>query len=513
MEFIKKYDVYGKPVTFYYKTSTIHKTCFGGILSLLSFSLMTTITITSLVNFLYQKPIINSNIVLFINKKFTKLEGMEIKGKLINVYKDFPEQIDDFVKYYRIVLHEKYYDEMEIYHVGNFMKFDDNIYDFNVTMSISGVFKEKEFSTLKIMSCKEIMKNKDIDWPFNFNESNCDVNYDNYLYKKYINNNYLLSFDAPIYTVDRKGSLRKVEHQNELEFKVSSNKKISYVMDTKYVVLEDDSNIYYTSKKYDAYFSMKRPVLLYEEERESDYSLEIEMQNKNNDQIVLITLYKYKLLDFLAKLGGIMKIITFMKMTGKFWSSFFYETTLYNLLVKRKNIYLEQKKQLLDTSIYKNKNKLKKRDTPGSEDGFIFNKNYAFSTFQDYDPKNKKLKESNTYTSYCSWFLNRFCKLCYDNKEAKQKRTMLVDTLGLNNYLLHLDYIDRQIILEQQTGEIDNKIKEIIEKNKVYSINVDNDNTALELQKDLKVVNFSLMEHQKMDKNIKKPLTLNESNY
>ena len=90
---------------------------------------------------------------------------------------------------------------------------------------------------------------------------------------------------------------------------------------------------------------------------------------------------------------------------------------------------------------------------------------------------------------------------------------MLVDTLGLNNYLLHLDYIDRQIILEQQTGEIDNKIKEIIEKNKVYSINVDNDNTALELQKDLKVVNFSLMEHQKMDKNIKKPLTLNESNY
>ena len=105
MDFLKKFDVYGKPVTFYYNTSTVHKTCFGGILSLLSFTLMTSITITSLVNFLYQKPIINSNIVLFINKKFAKLEGMEIKGKLINVYKDIPEQIDDFLKYYHIVLH------------------------------------------------------------------------------------------------------------------------------------------------------------------------------------------------------------------------------------------------------------------------------------------------------------------------------------------------------------------------------------------------------------------------
>ena len=27
---------------------------------------------------------------------------------------------------------------------------------------------------------------------------------------------------------------------------------------------------------------------------------------------------------------------------------------------------------------------------------------------------------------------------------------MITDTLGLSNYLLHLDYIDRQIILEQQ---------------------------------------------------------------
>ena len=510
MDFIKKYDLYGKPVTFYYNTSTIHKTCFGGLLSIISFSLMTTITITSLINFIYQKPLINSNIVYFINKKFTTLEGMEIKGKLISQYHDYPEQLDDFAKFYRIVLHEKYYDEVEIYHLGNLIKVDSNIYDFNVTMSISGVFKEKEFSTLKIMSCRGIMNNKDIDWPFNFSETECDLNYEKFLNKNNFKNNYLLSFDAPIYTIDRKGSLRKVENQNELIFQVSPNKKISYIMETKYMVVEDDSNLYFSSKKYEAYYTMKRPLKLKEENIQDDYCLEIEMQNKNNDQIVLITLYKYKLLDFLAKLGGIMKIITFMKMTGKFWSSFFYETTLYNLLVKRKNIYLEQKKKLLDTSIYLNRNKLKQKDTPGSGDGIILRDNIVFKgIFKDYKQKNKKLKDDNNYLSYCSWFLNRFCKLFYDNKEAKQKRKIIIDTLGLNNYLLHLDYIDRQIILEQQTGEVDNKIKEIIEKNKGYS-NLDNDNTSLELQKDYKANDFSMINNQKIENNVKKPLTLNE---
>ena len=156
MEFIKKYDLYGKPVTFYYKTSTVHKTCFGGFLSLISVSLMMSITISSLINFLYQKPVINSNIVYFINKKFEKLEGMEIKGNLINEHKEDVEQLDDFIKYYRIVLHEKYFDEVEEYHVGNIIKTKDNIYKFSVSMAISGVFKEKEFSTLKIMSCREI---------------------------------------------------------------------------------------------------------------------------------------------------------------------------------------------------------------------------------------------------------------------------------------------------------------------------------------------------------------------
>ena len=510
MDFIKKYDVYGKPVTFYYNTSTVHKTCFGGILSLLSFSLMTYITITSLINFLYQKPIINSNIVYFINKKFANLKEMEIRGKLINAHREYPDQLDDFIKYYRIVLHEKYFDESESYQLGNLVRIEDNVYEFNVTMSISGVFKEKEFSRLKIMSCREIMKNRDVIWPNDSNETTCDLNYEKFLYKNYIYNNYLLLFNAPIYTIDRKGSLRKVENQNELRFQINPKIQLSYIMDTKYIVIEDDSNIYYTSKKYDAYFTMNRPIFLEEEGIEEDYSLEIEMQNKNNDQIVLITIYKYKLLDFLAKLGGIMKIITFMKMTGKFWSSYFYETTLYNLLVKRKNIYLEQKKQLLDTSVYHNKNKLKKLEPTNSGDSLSYNKSNLFnSTSINYGAKNKRIKDSITYTSYCSWFLNRFCKLFYDNKEAKQKRTMLVDILGLNNYLLHLDYIDRQIILEQQTGEIDNKIKEIIEKNKGFN-NIDSDSTSLELQKDIKSADFSLIGNNRDKSNLKKPLALNE---
>ena len=139
-----------------------------------------------------------------------------------------------------------------------------------------------------------------------------------------------------------------------------------------------------------------------------------------------------------------------------------------------------------------------------------FHKNYLFKgKAKDYYAKSDNIKDNNNYTSYYSWFLNRFCKLFYDNKEAKQKRKMLVDTLGLNNYLFHLDYIDRQIILEQQTGEIDNKIKEIIENNRGFS-NLDNDNTSLELQKDYKTSDFSLMGHHKMESNLKNPLTLNE---
>ena len=509
MEFIKKWDIYGKPVTFYYNTSTVHKTCFGGILSLLSFSLMMTITISSLYNFLYQKPAISSNIVYFINKKFAQLEAMAIKGKLSMDNNDMNEQIDDFVKYFRIVLHEKYHDEVETFHVAKLVKVE-NDYEFNVTMSISDVFKEKEFSTLKIMSCSEIKSKKEVSWASSFNETTCDPNYHNYFSKNYKSNSYLLSFDAPNYTIDRKGSLRRVPHQNELFFKVLKNKKISYLMETKYVVIEDDTNIYYTHKKYDAYFTMKIPVQISEEEYENKYTLEILMQNNNNDQIVLISLYKYKLLDFLAKLGGIMKIITFMKMTGKFWSSFFYEKTLYNLLVKRENPYLSQKKKLLESLVYKNANKLNKEMTPESGENKIYIKKENVNS-----PLNnlKNDKNSMFYASYTSWFLNRFCKCFFIDAEAKKKREMLAGTLGLNNYLLHLDYIDRQILLEQHTGNINEKIEEIINKNKEKENNNfennDNDNTGMDLKNSLKGTELSLIDHQN-ENNLKKPLNLED---
>ena len=448
MDFIKKWDIYGKPVTFYYNTSTVHKTYFGALLSILSFSLMMTITITSFYNFLYQKPAVSSNIVYFINKKFAQLEAMAIKGKLSMDETEDTEQIDEFVKYFRIVLHEKYFDEVETFNVAKLVKVGSD-YVFNVTMSISDVFKEKEFSSLKIMSCNDIKKKSEVNWASQFNETTCDIHYQKYLSKNYKSNSYLLSFDAPNYTIDRKGRLRQVPHQNELRFKVIKDKIISYIMETKYVVIEDDTNIYYTHKKYDAYFTMKRPVEEKEENFENNFRLEILMQNNDNDQIVLISLYKYKLLDFLAKLGGIMKIITFMKMTGKFWSSFFYEQTLYNLIVKRDNPYLKQKKKLVESLVYKNTNKLNKANTPGSGENFKIMNNSIEANIPTtpLGMKRKKEDDAFSYASYCSWFLNRFCKSFFVDAEAKKKREMLAETLGLNNYLMHLDYIDRQIVL------------------------------------------------------------------
>ena len=499
MDFIKKWDIYGKPVTFYYNTSTVHKTYFGAFLSILSFTLMMTITITSFYNFLYQKPGVSSNIVYFINKKFAQLEAMAIKGKLSMDETEDTEQIDEFVKYFRIVLHEKYYDEVETFNVAKLVKVGSD-YEFNVTMSISDVFKEKEFSSLKIMSCSDIKKKSEVNWASQFNETTCDINYQKYLTKNYKSNSYLLSFDAPNYTIDRKGRLRQVPHQNELRFKVIKDKIISYIMETKYVVIEDDTNIYYTHKKYDAYFTMKRPVEEKEENFENNFRLEILMQNNDNDQIVLISLYKYKLLDFLAKLGGIMKIITFMKMTGKFWSSFFYEQTLYNLIVKRDNPYLKQKKKLVESLVYKNTNKLNKVNTPGSGENYkIMNNNIEVGIpATPLGMKRKKEDDAFSYASYCSWFLNRFCKSFFVDAEAKKKREMLAETLGLNNYLMHLDYIDRQIVLEQHVGDINQKIEEIINKyNEKDSNNFDEnnaDNTGIELQKDLKRTQLSLID-------------------
>ena len=75
--------------------------------------------------------------------------------------------------------------------------------------------------------------------------------------------------------------------------------------------------------------------------------------------------------------------------------------------------------------------------------------------------------------------MNKFCKLIYSNKEARRKKLMITDTLGLSNYLLHLDYIDRQIILEQQTGEINKKIKEILAKNSNNDYDDSNENEEM----------------------------------
>ena len=93
--------------------------------------------------------------------------------------------------------------------------------------------------------------------------------------------------------------------------------------------------------------------------------------------------------------------------------------------------------------------------------------------------KNKKKNINDEYCSYFAWIMNKFCKLIYSNKEARRKKLMITDTLGLSNYLLHLDYIDRQIILEQQTGEINKKIKEILAKNNNNDYDDSNENTEI----------------------------------
>lgn len=510
MEFIKKWDIYGKPVTFYYNTSTVHKTYFGAFLSIFSFTLMMTIAIAFLIDFLYQKPKISSNIVYFINKKFAQLDAMAIKGKLSMDQTENDMQIDEFVNYFRIVLHEKYYDEVETFKVAKIVKVGSD-YEFNVTMSISDVFKEKEFSSLKIMSCNKLKQVPEVEWEEPLNETTCDDNFENYLSKNYSSNSYLLSFDAPNYTIDRKGSLRKVPHQNELRFNVIRNKIISYLMETKYVVIEEDTNIYYTHKRYDAYYSMKTPIESSQKDIKRGYRLEISLLNENNDQIVLISLYKYKLLDFLAKLGGIMKIITFMKMTGKFWSSFFYEQTLYNLIVKRDNQYLRQKRKLIEALEHKHINRMSKVDTPASGDSFNYISDISKSIKSSAPGVNRKKEENAfSYASYGAWFLNRFCKGIFVDDEANKKREMLAGTLGLNNYLMHLDYIDRQILIEQNTCDINQKIAEIIgiNHNGKESIldNSNIDNTGMGLQTDIKVNEISLIDQANENK-LDKPLT------
>ena len=541
MQYFKKFDFYGKSVSFFYGSSTYHRTIFGGLLSIFTFSLMSAITIYSLYNFLYQKPVINSNVIFFINKKFAELKGMEINGQLtldiqedmlndyINVNNTY-NQLDDFLKYYRIVLHEKYFEEIEKYHVAKIIRIDNSTFQFNVEMHISDVFKEKEFSSLKIISCDELFKKESsVIWPKLENLENGDDldEYDeNNLEKKFEFDNspqmcltehskyfenikkhnlenidFIFSFDTPIYTVDRKGDLHKTQHLTRLNFNVRENLFLSYSMDINYVVIEDDSNIYYEKKKYDAYFTMKHPVLIHEDDTliKNDYSLNIDLKNENNDQIILITIDKYKLLDFLAKLGGIMKIITIMKMTCTFWSSYFYEKTLYKLIVKRKNPYLEQKRLLLEPTLRNISSKKimnpyndKKFDpeTSSVRSQASVNYNYTLNNYNsDIGPfalpdKMKKKDVNDEYCSYFAWVMNKFCKLIYSNKEARRKKLMITDTLGLSNYLLHLDYIDRQIILEQQTGEINNKIKELLARSSNNNYDDSKENMEMNLDSD-----------------------------
>ena len=473
MDYFKKFDFYGKNVSLFYGSSTIHRTIFGGLLSLFTFSLITMTTIYSLYSFLYQKPVINSNIVFFINKKFAQLKGMEISGQLtldipeemsnkyINI-NDTYNQLDDFLKYYRIVLHEKYFEEVERYRVAKITRVDNKTYQFNVEMHISDVFKEKDFSSLKIISCEELAKKDSIAniiWPkseniedpdyeiTNFKEDIKDMsNFDNSPEMCFSENNkyfenlknynlenidFIFSFDTPIYTVDIKGELHKSPHLTRLNFNVKKNYFLSYSMDSTYVVIEDDSNIIYTKKKYDAYFMMKRPILTNEDDSAKDFNLNIELKNENKDQIILISINKYKLLAFLAKLGGIMKIITIMK-------------TNYD------------KKFDPETSSV--------RSQPSVN--YDYNLNNFNSNIGPFAiPYKDKKNISDEYCSYFSWFMNKFCKVIYWNRDAGRKKFLVFDTLGISNYLLHLDYIDRQIILEQQTGEINKKIKEIIERN------------------------------------------------
>ena len=170
-------------------------------------------------------------------------------------------------------------------------------------------------------------------------------------------------------------------------------------------------------------------------------------------------------------------------MTCVFWSNYFYEKTLYKLIVKRKNPYLEQKKLLLEMTL---KNLASKKimnnfsekkfdpETSSVRSQATVNYNYTLTNYNSnigpFNLPDKILKKNlnDEYCSYFAWVMNKFCKSIYNDKDARRKKFMITDTLGLNNYLLHLDYIDRQIILEQQTGEINEKINAILSRNNKY---------------------------------------------
>ena len=471
LNFLKRWDLNGKPITFYFNTSTVHKTIFGGILSITSFISMMSITIITLINYIYQRPEINSNIVYYINKKFFHLEHWDIKGKLKIENNEDYTQLNEFSKYFRVAFYEKNeYDSLDNLIISKFDKINNMQYSFSFKIPINDIFKEKEFSVLKIMSCAELRKYDFAIWDSEEEKQNCNDNYENYFHKNYPKKTFTISFYSPIYSIDTKGNLQKTEHTDELSFIVNENIINSYLTSTKFIILEDNSNIYYKTIKYEAYIVFKNFEQIKRKSTEG-YSLEIHLENQNSEQLTHIKIYKYKLMDWLATLGGIMKIITLMKMSCKFWSSYFYERSLYRLVVTRKNKYLDEKRAIIESSF-----SISKNDYYNNSNNHIIQPNNKISFNFNIPPKTRINYPSNRYTSYRIWFGNRFCKCFYLNKEAKQKRMMLCEILGLDNYLLHLDYIDKHMLLEQtKNNNVGKSIREINNNYNNYNKNIETD--------------------------------------
>ena len=149
-------------------------------------------------------------------------------------------------------------------------------------------------------------------------------------------------------------------------------------------------------------------------------------------------------------------------MSCKFWSSYFYERSLYKLVVTRKNKYLDEKRAIIESTFSMSKNE----NFNNNSNNHIINSDKISFNFNKPIKSRIISQSNNRYTSYCIWFGNRFCKGFYLNKEAKQKRMMLCEILGLDNYLLHLDYIDRQILLEQKkNNNVVNCIRDVNNNN------------------------------------------------
>jgi hypothetical protein len=456
----------------------MHKTIFGALLSMTSFSLMLFITLFSLITFIYQKPEITSNIVFYINKKFSRLEYLDLIGKIRgkNLSK---EQMNNLTQYFRIVFLEKNeFNEINYLRVSKF-ELKNNEINFKVQIPISNVYKDKNFGTVKLMTCKELKNYDFVNWKDEKEYNECLENYENY-FSQYENNNFIYSFNVPIFSVDRKGNLQKTPHEIEFPFNLEKNKKNIFTSDSKFVVIEDDSNLIYSNIKYEAYIFLKKPNLEIKTlNKDEFFSLDINLVNIFREQVAHILIKKFKILETFSKLGGVLKIITLMKMTCKFWSSYFYESMLYDLVVTHTNPFFEEKKLMLEK--YYSLPSYKDHYRNFSNDFNLSNKNNNNNENNNENVniyrKKTRFNPKENYTPYITWFSFRFCRCCYKNPEAKRKREMLCDIFGLRNYLLHLDYIDREIAKER-LGKINEEIKNFNnnEFNYISNNNIDNNN-------------------------------------